>query len=96
MHVVEPRSVSASHMVGRGFASRPGHTKDHHKNGTNCLPALHARYDFDSTARLSKRPGSVWNCLWGHALKRSPDINLESMVLYPGPGFLSMLCPIIK
>ena len=25
--------------VGRGFASRPGHTKDHHKNGTNCLPA---------------------------------------------------------
>ena len=33
-------SVSASHTVGRGFASRPGHTKDHHKNGTNCLPAL--------------------------------------------------------
>ena len=22
--------------------SRPGHTKDHHKNGTNCLPAWHA------------------------------------------------------
>ena len=21
------------------FASRPGHTKDHHKNGTNCLTA---------------------------------------------------------
>ena len=34
-------SVSASHTVGRGFASRPGHTKDHHKNGTNCLPAWH-------------------------------------------------------
>ena len=32
-------SVSASRMVGREFASRPGHTKDHHKNGTNCLPA---------------------------------------------------------
>ena len=32
-------SVSASHTVGREFASRPGHTKDHHKNGTNCLPA---------------------------------------------------------
>ena len=31
--------VSASHKVGHGFASRPGHTKDHHKNGTNCLPA---------------------------------------------------------
>ena len=35
-------SVSASHTVGREFASRPGHTKDHHKNGTNCLPAWHA------------------------------------------------------
>ena len=23
-------SVSVSHTVGRGFASRPGHTKDHH------------------------------------------------------------------
>ena len=35
-------SVSASHTVGREFASLPGHTKDHHKNGTNCLPAWHA------------------------------------------------------
>ena len=35
-------SVSASHTVGREFASRPGHTKDHYKNGTNCLPAWHA------------------------------------------------------
>ena len=32
----------SGHMVGREFASRPGHTKDHHKNGTNCLPARHA------------------------------------------------------
>ena len=32
-------SVSASRTVGREFASRPGHTKDHHKSGTNCLPA---------------------------------------------------------
>ena len=39
--------------------------------------------------RLSKRPGSVWNCLWGHALKRSPEINHKSRVSYPGPGFLS-------
>ena len=27
-------SMSASHTVGREFASRPGHTKNHHKNGT--------------------------------------------------------------
>ena len=32
-------SLSASHRVSREFASQPGHTKDHHKNGTNCLPA---------------------------------------------------------
>ena len=35
-------SVSASHTVGCEFASQPGHTKDYHKNGTNCLPAWHA------------------------------------------------------
>ena len=35
-------SVPASHTVGREFASRPGHTKDHHNNGTYCLPAWHA------------------------------------------------------
>ena len=30
-------SESASHEVGRGFAPRLGLTKDHYKNGTNCL-----------------------------------------------------------
>ena len=49
--------VSGSHTVGREFASRPGHTKDHRKNGTNCLPAWHAcvRVEFGSAARLSKK-----------------------------------------
>ena len=42
-----------------------------------------------SAAQLSKRPGSVWNCLWGNALKRSPGIIRKSRVSYPGPGFLS-------
>ena len=35
-------SVSGSHTVGREFASRPGHTKDRHKNGTNYLTAWDA------------------------------------------------------
>ena len=35
-------SLSASHTVGRGFASRPGHTKEHHGYGTNCHSASHA------------------------------------------------------
>ena len=39
--------------------------------------------------RLSKRPGSVWICLWGHALKRYPGINRKSRVSYLCPGFLS-------
>ena len=75
-------SVSASH-TGRGFASRPGHTKDHHKNG-NALGL-----EIGRAVRLSKRPGSVWNCLWGHTLKRSPGINRKSKVSYLVPGFLS-------
>ena len=45
--------------------------------------------EFGSAAQLSKRPGSVWNCLWGHALERSPGIIRKSRVSYPGPGFLS-------
>ena len=45
--------------------------------------------EFGSAAQLSKRPGSVWNCLWGNALKRFPGIIRKSRVLYPGPGFLS-------
>ena len=44
---------------------------------------------FGSAAQLSKRPGSVWNCLCGNALKRSPGIIRKSRVSYPGPGFLS-------
>ena len=45
--------------------------------------------EFGSAAQLSKRPGSVWNCLWGNALNRSPGIILKSRVSYPGPGFIS-------
>ena len=45
--------------------------------------------EFGSAAQLSKRSGSVWNCLWGNALKRSPGIIRKSRVSYPGPGFLS-------
>ena len=45
--------------------------------------------EFGSAAQLSKRPGSVLNCLWGNALKRSPGIIRKSRVSYPCPGFLS-------
>ena len=54
-------SVSASRTVGREFASRPGHTKDHHKNGTNCLPAYACmRYGWS----LAVQP----NCLKGRVV----------------------------
>ena len=45
--------------------------------------------EFGSAARLSKTPGSVLNCLWENAPKRSPGIICKSTVSYPGPGFLS-------
>ena len=45
--------------------------------------------EFGSAAQLCKRPGSVWNCLWGNALKRTPGIIRKSRISYPGPGFLS-------
>ena len=48
-------------------------------HGTQCARA----------AQLSKRLGSVWNYLWGNALKRSPGIIRKSRVSYPVPGFLS-------
>ena len=51
-------NMSASHAVGRWFASQPGHIKDHHKNGTNCLPALHA------CIRVAVQP----NCLKGRVV----------------------------
>ena len=47
------------------------------------LLGTHAKgYEFD-------RPGSVWNCQWGHAFRRSHGINRKSRVLYPGPGLIS-------
>ena len=85
-------SVSGSRTVGREFASQPGLTKDHHKNGTNCLTAWHAMRKGRSLAvqpNCVKKAGSVWNCLWGNALKRSPVIIRKSRVSYPVPGFLS-------
>ena len=35
-------SVYTSCTVDREFASRPSHTKNHHKNGTDFLPVWHA------------------------------------------------------
>ena len=50
---------------------------------------MHALGLLGSAAQLSQRPGSVWNCLWGNTLKRSPGIIRKIWVSYPGPGFLS-------
>ena len=55
--------VGLAQSVGREFAtsSRPGHTKDNHKNGTNCLPAWHA---MRSGKSLAVQP----NCLKGRVV----------------------------
>ena len=54
--------LSAYH-VDCGFASWPGHTN--HSNGTNCLPVCHPsiRVGVWHATRLSKRSGSVWDCI---------------------------------
>ena len=51
--------------------------------------SLHRHACVRVAAQLAKRPGSVWNCLLGHARKRSPGISCKSRVSYLGPGFLS-------
>ena len=45
--------------------------------------------EFGRAARLFKRSGGVWNCLWGHALKRSTGIIRKIRVSHPSLGFLS-------
>ena len=84
-------SVFVSNAVGSWFAPRPGHTKDHHKmvQTASLLDTQALGLEFDSAARLSKWPGSVWNCLWRHALKRSPGIIRKSRVSCLGPVFKS-------
>ena len=47
-------SLYATHALGGEFANRRGYNKDHHRNGTYCLPVAH----------LCSSPSSVWNCLW--------------------------------
>ena len=44
---------------------------------------------YKQSSKKSKMLGSLWNCLWGHALKKSPGINNKSRVLYSSPRFLS-------
>ena len=84
-------SVSASRTVGREFASRPVIPKTIIKmvQTVCCMARSALGLEFGSAAQLSKRPGSVWNCLWRHAHKRSPGIKRKSRVSCPGPGYLS-------
>ena len=34
------------------FTTQPGHTIDHHENGTNCSPARQAGWEFGNATRL--------------------------------------------
>ena len=54
-------NTSSSHEVGHGFVSPWVHSKDHHKNCTNCLPVWHA--DITRVGVWQCRPGCVWTCL---------------------------------
>ena len=80
------------HVSALGWLSCwPGHTKDRHKNGTNCLSCL-------ASMRLGRSLAVQPDCLKGRVvcgtvygdmhLNISPGINHKSRVLYPSPGFL--------
>ena len=49
--------MSASHTVGRGFASLPGHTKDHHKMVQTA--SLHCTHVFNSVVQPDCLKGRV-------------------------------------
>ena len=75
---------SASHTVAREFAFRPGHTKDHHKNDANCLPAWHSRSALSNSypnACMPMQGGSLYpfyDDLWyDPAERRTHDLPCE-------------------
>ena len=76
----------STQQVGREFASRPGHTKDHHKNGTNCLPAM----------RWGRSLAVQPDCLKGRVVCGTVyrDMHLKDLLLYfcNGLGFLAPQC----
>ena len=53
---------------------------------------MHALWlEFGSAAQLSKRPGSVWNCLWGNALKNLLGSFVRVGYRIPVPDFSLVL-----
>ena len=84
-------NMSASHAVGLGFRLSWVTPKTIIKmlQTASLLGMQVLGSEFGCATHLWERPGSVWNCLWGHALLRSPGINCMSRVLYSGRGFIS-------
>ena len=73
--------MSTFHTVGREFMSRPGHTKEHYKNGTNYLPAWHAGM------RVKVQP----DCIKGRVVSGTVygDIHYEDLLgSIPREGYL--------
>ena len=85
-----------SHGVGCGFVPQLGHTKDHHKYGTNCLSAGHAGITYKGRS-LTVQPDLVKGrivCVIVYGDKRYKDI-LGSMArvgyCIPVPDFYLVL-----
>ena len=80
-------------ITGRSWVRIPAGSYQRPSSKWYKLPPFMTRnalgLEFDSVVRLFKRPGSVWNCQWRHALKIYPGINSKGKVLFPGTGFLS-------
>ena len=82
--------LACSHADSQ-FASRPCYTKDHHKNGTNCLCLARRHKDRSLTVLSDCLKGwAVCGTVYGDMhFKRSPLNNHNSRMLYRGPRFLS-------
>ena len=91
-------SLSTSHAVSRWFVPLPVHTKLHHKNGTNCLPAWHTGlrigvWQCNPTAKGRVVGRTVFGDIH---YKGSTGINHKSRVSYSGVGFLGVVgCPYV-
>ena len=77
--------VSASHAMSWVRALLGSYQRPSYK-GTNTLPAWHAGVLLGFRL-CSKRPGSVWNCLWGHALKNLRESIARVGYCIPVPDF---------
>ena len=85
--------VSVSHAVGCRFAPWLGHTKDHHKNGTNCLPVIHTGTSIGLVSFGLIHYSAFFGSEGHVALDRNPGTGYDTLLLQMIPGDLLSAFP---